>query len=478
MTWPWGQDVPNGDYALGFRCVHDGNSETFAAPQHWRRSLGRVTSMNDRPKTGVWSRSRSVLAMAAGVAKHELGHRVRSTLASVEKIDASEIRTRIEQAKVMAESLGRLKGAFMKAGQLLSIDASDMLPPEAQEVMAKLQGAAEPVDFAVIRGVIEEELGDRLARIEELDPVPAASASIGQVHRGKVDGVSVAIKVQYPGIAASIDSDMAILEKVVGTFSGMARRHIDLSPTFEELRTLLHLEADYVRERSYLDRFRALAAADPRFFVPRSFAELSTERVLTMEWAAGESLQGWIKSQPSAERRTTFGSTVLDLYCLEFFVWGVVQTDPNFGNFLVRSDDTIVLLDFGASVEYDDAFRVQYTNLLRVVGRGDPNEIVAATISFGLIDDRESDESKQLFVDLLVNSVEPFSPTKQPFVFRDEEYATRTRDAGQRFVRSLRYSPPPRQILFLHRKLGGIFQLLKRLDVSLDLRPYWEKMIA
>ena len=434
--------------------------------------------MSERPKTGVWSRSRSVLAMAAGVAKHELGHRVRSTLASVEKIDASEIRTRIEQAKVLAESLGRLKGAFMKAGQLLSIDASDFLPPEAQEILAKLQGAAEPVDFAVVRGVLEEELGERLARISDLDPTPAASASIGQVHRGRVDGVSVAIKVQYPGIAASIDSDMAILEKVVGTFSGMARRSIDLSSTFEELRTLLHLEADYVRERAYLERFGALVATDPRFFVPRSFAELSTERVLTMEWAEGESLHAWIRSAPSAERRSAFGRAVLDLYCLEFFVWGVVQTDPNFGNFLVRADDTIVLLDFGASVEYDDTFRVQYTNLLRVVERGDAGEVIAATITFGLLDPRESDETKQLFVDMLANSIEPFSAAKQPFVFRDEDYAVRSREVVQRFVRSLRFSPPPRQILFLHRKLGGIFQLLKRLDLSLDLRPYWDKMVA
>lgn len=454
--------------------------ETFA-PAAVALAAGRVSwqKIRSMPKTDVWSRSRSVLAMATTLAKHELGHRVRSGLASAqEKIDASELRTRIEQAKVLAESLGRLKGAFMKAGQLLSIDASDLLPPEAVEILAKLQGAAEPVDFAVLREVLVAELGPNLERLADLEEQPAASASIGQVHRARVSGMPVAVKIQYPGIAESIDSDMAILEKVAGTLSGVARRHIDLSGAFEELRTLLHYETDYGRERAYLERFRALVADDPRWTVPRSHPELSTRRVLTMDWADGESLQAWIRSAPSADARTALGRSVLDLYCLEFFAWGIVQTDPNFGNFLVRPDGGLVLLDFGATLEYEPAFRESYKELLRVVAAGRPAAMVEAGVAQGLLDARESDESKQLFASMLRSSIEPFDAARQPFVFRDEDYALRSRETVQRFVRSLRYSPPPRQLLFLHRKLGGIFQLLKRLDVTLDLVPYWEKMVG
>lgn len=431
------------------------------------------------PKTDVWSRSRSVLAMAAGVAKQELGHRVRSRLASAqEKIDASELRARIEQAKILAESLGRLKGAFMKAGQLLSIDASDLLPPEAVEIMAKLQGSAEPVDFGVLREVLVQDLGTQISRLTDLDHVPAASASIGQVHRARVDGEPVAVKIQYPGIAESIDSDMAILAKVAGTLSGVARRDIDLSGTFDELRSLLHLEADYVRERDFLERFRLLVADDPRWTVPRSYPELSTRRVLTMEWAEGDSLHAWIRSGPDAAARAALARSVLDLYCREFFVWGVVQTDPNFGNFLVRRDGGLVLLDFGATLEYDTGFRERYRTLLRVVATGKTTDMIAAGVDQHLIDPRESDATKELFASMLMSAIEPFDPARQPFVFRDEDYALRSREAVQQFVRSLRYSPPPRQLLFLHRKLGGIFQLLKRLDVTLDLAPYWTQMVS
>ena len=433
----------------------------------------------------MWSRSRSVLAMAASVAGKELKHRVRTGLvSSAEKLGASELRTRIEQAKVMAESLGRLKGAFMKAGQLLSIDASDFLPPEATEILAKLQGQAEPVDFAVLRAVLDAELGaERVARLVDLDPVPAASASIGQVHSAVVDGTRVAVKIQYPGIADSIDSDIALLEKVGASFLTISRREIDLHDTFEELRSVLHLEADYVRERGYLDRFGELVAGDARFEVPRAFPELSTGRVLTMTWAEGLPLNTWIRTEPPREQRQAFGRAVLDLYCLEFFVWGLVQTDPNFGNFLVRAEpgedqNRIVLLDFGATVEYDAEFRRRYVQLLRALRTGDRATIVADAIDFGLFDPRESEEVHDLFAAMLRSSVEPFDPDKQPFVFRDEAYAARSRDVIQRFVGSLRYSSPPRQLLFLHRKLGGIFQLLRRLDVELDLRPYWDKMVA
>lgn len=421
--------------------------------------------------------------MAASVAGKEIKHRVRTGLVtSAEKLGASELRTRIEQARVMAESLGRLKGAFMKAGQMLSIDASDFLPPEATEILAKLQGQAEPVDFEVLRAVLDEELGaERVARLVDLDPVPAASASIGQVHRATVDGVRVAVKIQYPGIADSIDSDIALLEKVGSSFLTLSRREIDLHDTFEELKTVLHLEADYVRERSYLDRFGQLIASDPRFLVPRSLPELSSGRVLTMTWEEGIPLNAWIRTEPSREARQAFGRAVLDLYCLEFFVWGVVQTDPNFGNFLVREEagsQRIVLLDFGASVDYDEAFRRRYVQLLRAVRTGDRDVIVADGIDFGLFDPRESAEVGDLFAQMLQSSIEPFDPDRQPFLFRDEAYAARSRDVIQRFTRGLRYSPPPRPLLFLHRKLGGIFQLLRRLDVELDLRPYWDKMVA
>jgi aarF domain-containing kinase len=242
---------------------------------------------------------------------------------------------------------------------------------------------------------------------------------------------------------------------------------------------MLKLEADYIRERHYLEKFGQLLQDDPRFDVPRSVPELCTERVLTMSWAEGVPLNDWIKGTPSLEERTLLARNALDLYCLEFFQWGIVQTDPNFGNFLIRDDPRqIVLLDFGATIEYEDEFRIGYVELLRAVATGDRSRIAEQGIVFGLIDARESSETRGFFVDMLLNAAEPFERRAQPFVFRNADYAARSSQVVRRFVTSLEFSPPPRRLIFLHRKLGGLFQLLKRLDVALDLFPYWERMLA
>ena len=428
----------------------------------------------------VWRRSKSLLGVAAGVVGHELKHQVSSRLSAREKAGIAELKTRIEQAKVMAAGFGRLKGAFMKAGQLISIDASDLLPPEAIEILSKLQGQAEPIDFAIMRGVLERELGaEKLANITQLDETSVASASIGQVYRAQAFGSPVAIKVQYPGISESIDTDIDLLEKLGKGWLTVSRSKIDASGTFEELRSMLKLEADYTRERHYLEKFGQLLADDPRFDVPRSVPELCTERVLTMSWAAGTPLSDWIKSAPPLEERSQLARTALDLYCLEFFRWGIVQTDPNFGNFLIRDNPRqIVLLDFGATIEYEDEFRVGYVELLRAVATGDRSRIAEQGVAFGLIDVRESRETRDFFVDMLLSAAEPFERARQPFVFRNADYAARSSQVVRRFVTALEFSPPPRRLIFLHRKLGGLFQLLKRLDVTLDLSPYWEQMLS
>ena len=137
----------------------------------------------------------------------------------------------------------------------------------------------------------------------------------------------------------------------------------------------------------------------------------------------------------------------------------------------------VVLLDFGATMEFDADFRRTYRSMLRSIASGDAPRIVDEGIAFGLIDRREGPEARELFVEMLRNAFEPFEPARQPFVFRDEEHAARSRDIGQRFTSALVYSPPPRQLVFLHRKLGGLFQLLRRLDLALDLRPYWSRLV-
>jgi aarF domain-containing kinase len=191
---------------------------------------------------------------------------------------------------------------------------------------------------------------------------------------------------------------------------------------------------------------------------------------------------------PSASQRQQLAQLVLDLYHLEFYEWGLVQTDPNFSNFLVReltdsgshpAEDPeigLVLLDFGATRIYDRTFVNNYIQLLKSITDPNSQKIVNTAIEFGILDDRESDESKAYFVEMMKVAAEPFFSTHD-FHFSDKDYAVRSKEIIRKFSGSLKYSPPPHQILFLHRKLGGIFSLLKKLEVKMDVRPYWERII-
>lgn len=424
----------------------------------------------------MWARSSRVAWLATKVAGHEVRHKMKRALGGVASLEEATA-TRIAQARLMVESLGRMKGALMKAGQMLSIDASDWLPKEAQDILTSLQGESAPVPFETLKGVIEEDLGkDALLRFDAFHEAPVASASMGQVYRAR-RGEELAVKVQYPGVSESIDSDVEALEKLGAGMMTLSGRRIDLKELFGELKRVLHDEADYERERRYLETFREKLHGDPLFIVPQSHADLSSRRVLTTSWEAGTPLGVWLRAAP-AERAVEVATQLLDLYCREFFEWGLVQTDPNPANFLVRDDGRIVLLDFGATVEYSAEFRSAYGSLLRTVQSAADEEVIERGIAFELIDGRESDEAKALFVDMLRVSVAPFSTTQQPFRFRDTDYNARSREATTDFIRSLKYSAPPKHLVFLHRKLGGLFQLLKRVDATLDLRPYWERMVG
>lgn len=432
-------------------------------------------------KSSITSRSIKLLGLAAKIGREELTQSIKESFAKgLDEIASGRAKARIEQAKLIAENLSQLKGAAMKAGQLLSLDASEYFPPEAVEILSKLQSKADPVDTKIIRQVLIEDLGEsRVQEFENFEDRAAASASIGQVHRAYLNGQALAVKVQYPGIADSIDSDLRILKTVAQGFVSVSGRKMDLGELFDELTIVLKQEADYRLERSHMEEFSRLLAPFPEFRVPKPIDSHCSERVLTMTWQDGIGINEWLKTSPPREKREAVAKLVLELFCKEFFEWGFVQTDPNYANYLVQPDEPrLVLLDFGAALRYTPEFRRQYVALLKSLGTLDRTKIIRTFTEFGLIDARESLESKELFVDLLLISLEPFQSHHQPFRFQNTDYARRSREAGQRLTQSLKYSPPPRKIIFLHRKLGGIFNLLKKMEVQINVSPYWEKMVG
>jgi aarF domain-containing kinase len=409
------------------------------------------------PPKSLFGRSKELLGLAARVLGKE----------------------QLDQAHLLVESLGHLKGAAMKAGQLLSLEARDFLPPEVVDVLSQLQDKSEAMPEAKVREILERELHVYYREIEGLSAAPMASASIGQVHAARFRGQEVALKVQFPGVADSIGTDLFLLRKIAEGFVRLSGRNMNLDSVFSELAIVLRQEVDYVQEATFMEEYAELAKNEPRLVVPRPVCELTTGRVLGMSLERGVRVDDWIKSGPSKLERESYARLFLDLHVFEFLRNGLVQTDPNFANFLIRPDEgKLVVLDFGAMKRFTPQFRSRYSGLLALILEGGDSELLAEAFSMGLLSPKESNECQDLFLRMLRLSAEPFAAARQPFNFGASEYSREIREASLAFTKKIRHSPPPHSILFLHRKLGGIFRLLQTLNVSLDLTSYRHSLLG
>ncbi|NBD30322.1 MAG: AarF/ABC1/UbiB kinase family protein [Alphaproteobacteria bacterium] len=375
----------------------------------------------------------------------------------------------------ITNELARMRGAAMKVGQLVSMDAGAILPPDLAEIMARLRDGADFMPPKQLKSVLNAAWGpDWLRRVAQFDVRPIAAASIGQVHKARLrDGRRIAIKVQYPGIARSIDSDVANVGSLI-RLSGLAPRGLELAPLLAEARAQLHAETDYAAEATHMSRFADLLSDDPRFALPRPLPELTTQTVLTMDFVTGTPIEA-LSEAPQA-RRDHAVEALFDLLLREIFVFGLVQTDPNFGNYL-HDDETgqIALLDFGATRALAPWVVAAYGALIRTGMAGRRDDMVTAAIRLGLLDDslRPDHRARVIammetaFVDLRQHPVYDFS---------DQRLAQTLQAEGMALVQEgLAPAPPPADVLFLQRKIGGLYPLAARLGARVPLHDLLDR---
>lgn len=426
------------------------------------------------PRTAL-GRAGKLFAMGSVMVSREVKDRV---MTAVAKHGGERVQTRIKQAQDLVDTLGLLKGAAMKAGQLLSLEISDLLPPEISDILRTLHDQAPPADIALMQEVLRLDLGDRVLDLHELSARPIASASIGQVHSATVEGQKVAVKIQYPGIAKSIDSDLNLLRKFSETALSISNKKIDLGPLFEELRSGLKDEVDYRKEADALRQYRATFGS-PQYAVPEVIANLSTEHVLTMSFEEGMRINDWLKGDLTQDQRNDFGHLVLQLLLDEFFKHGMVQTDPNYGNFLYRQNEVqLVLLDFGATRTYPPKFRQETRDLLKLAFDRKRNAVIDFVVAHKYLDPRESDEVKDMFFRIMEDIISMFRPENQPFDYSNPNYLQDMRTLTTNLIKEVKYSAPAKRMIFLNRKLGGMYHLLREAGCKIDLHEYWLQTLA
>jgi predicted unusual protein kinase regulating ubiquinone biosynthesis (AarF/ABC1/UbiB family) len=385
-----------------------------------------------------------------------------------------------EGAERLARRLSKLRGAAMKLGQLLSFESADILPPEFAEALAVLRADADTMSESQLRRVLGREYGKGWqARFAEFDLEPIASASIGQVHRARAaDGRELALKVQYPGVAKSIESDVDNVAALLRV-ARVLPVEIDVSGIVAEAKTQLHREADYLAEAEHLRRYRALLADEPRLWVPRVHGDLTTRRVLAMDFARGRPIEDLAAPETPQARRDSAGEALQRLLFRELFEFRFVQTDPNFANYFYDAEeDRIRLLDLGSARAYEPEFAAHYARLCRAVIAGEREAVRAAAVAIGYLREDDPPERARAAVDLMFLVCEPLRHRGR-YDFARSTLPSRARDAGfdLAFKKGFLRAPPPATV-FLHRKLVGTFLLCAHIRARVDVQHILAPLLA
>ncbi len=375
-------------------------------------------------------------------------------------------------AQRLAKRLSRLRGAAMKLGQMLSLQGEDLLPAEVARALSILRAEANAMPQAQLSRALTRAYGARWERqFRDFDPHPVAAASIGQVHRATaLDGRRLALKIQYPGVARSINSDVENVAAVL-RWARMVPGDADLSELLAEAKRQLRRETDYRIEASLQNRYRALVAEQTDLVVPQVYDDLATAHVLAMDFIDGVPLADVCRDTHPQRLRNRICTVLYDLALRELLDFRFLQSDPNFANYLfLPATGQIGLLDFGGTREVPALLAARYARLLQAVADADHAALRATLEEIGLLKADDPAERVRLFVELFLIGFEPFRH-RGAYDFAASKAPMRVREVGLElaFGRGF-FRPPPPDIVFVHRKLAGMFLLCVHLRARVNVR--------
>ncbi|KAJ2785423.1 hypothetical protein H4R18_000506 [Coemansia javaensis] len=425
-------------------------------------------------------------SLAVGLGLGALGEAAKRLGSSGSSSDgASSVFLSRANVERLVRKLSKMRGAALKLGQMLSIQDSTGVPAEVGEILRRVQSAANYVPLAQLERGIARELGAAWrSEFAAFGDVPFAAASIGQVHDARLGarlrerhGLDrVAVKVQYPGVAGSIDSDLDNMRSLL-VMSSLLPRGMYLENTIRAARRELRWECDYVREAEAMARFGALLADDPVFVVPRPVPELSRQTVLTAEFMPGARIRAAADADYTQEERDYIGTHIIRLCLRELFEFGFMQTDPNWANFLYdRASRRIALLDFGASRAFGAEFLGRYLRLLRAAMEGDRDACRHWSTELGFLTGYEADVMTQAHVNSVLEIGKPFAAPGL-YDFGSQDVSANVRSAIPVMLQH-RLTPPPEESYSLHRKLSGAFLLCIGLRARVPCQDMFRRALA
>ncbi|SCU81306.1 LAFA_0C03972g1_1 [Lachancea sp. 'fantastica'] len=379
----------------------------------------------------------------------------------------------------ITQKFSKMRGAALKIGQMMSFQDERVLPKELYIILSRVQNGAHYMPQRQLDRLMNRELGlswrDKFAKF---DPIPIAAASIGQVHEAVLpSGQEVVVKIQYPGVKDSIDSDLNNVLMFL-TASRLLPKGLFLDKTVENARTELKWECDYKREAAALQRFETLLQGDPVLVTPKVFEELTTDNIITMTKMQGTEIMK-LPENTAQETKNFISEAIMRLCLREIAEFQFMQTDPNWANFLYnQGDNTLELLDFGASREFPHEFILQYRRMLTAGSLKDRAKVAQLSQQLGYLTGLESKAMVDAHVDSVLTLAEPFvGPTDKLFDFSEQTITDRIR-ANINLMLKERLCPPPEETYSLHRKFSGVFLLCARMKAQIPMAKLFQEHFA
>lgn len=417
--------------------------------------------------------------MSASIAGNFAKNRIKGALGTLSEEDRLREREELfsQVGEQIANTLGEMKGAVMKVGQIAS-QFKDVFPKEIADALAKLQKESPPMPFGVIERQIRNELGKDPGEIFAfIDHKPFAAASIGQVHRARTHaGEEVVIKVQYPGVDQCVESDLKHLRFALKMAGVLKVDKAMLDAVFDEIRRSLVDELDYEKEADNVREFAAFHADDPKVVVPRVFEEYTSTRVLTLAFEPGDDIRQVQAPRYSQEVINELGHRLVQAIGSQIYSLNAVHCDPHPGNFAFRTDGTLVIYDYGCIKKIKPEIVAALRKSTRAAIAQDYEALEEALISLGVRNTQHTARMPADFYAPWVTIVHTaFSETPYDF-----GAATLHEDVMRLARRSLKYweafRPSPDTML-VDRAIGGHYWTLKQLGVNTAFRDALHRVI-
>ncbi len=446
-----------------------------------------------RIKTGSFERKLSLTKAGIFAGTRMATHTATNFFVSKEKRAERHKKMLSRHAQLLVDELGKLKGSVVKIGQVMALYGEHFLPVEVTEALHTLEDKTVSLEWPAILQVLKRELGEERLAALEIDPEPIGAASLGQVHRARIieSGKEICLKIQYPGVADAVDSDLNSVAQLL-RFAKVVSFGPDFDEWLEEVRHMMHREVDYRLEAETTQRFREMLADDARYIVPEVYFEFSTSHVMATSFEDGHSVNSPVVQTLPQERRNAIAKSALELFLKELFVWHELQTDPNFGNYRVRlgvgsSPDKIVLLDFGAVQKYPLAVLGPVCAMIKASYERNLEEVVQGGVALRFMQPEWPSKVLNEFGEVCMAVLEPLAKEdvsvpasalneQGQYKWKDSDLPTRVAKRAAMSAINRYFKIPPKEFVFLNRKLVGVYTFISVLSAEFNgrdiLLPY------